>query len=55
MALHAGIRVGDLASAIHVYPSYSVAGQQAAAAIRIDRLLGGASGRVVRGLAHLMR
>lgn len=55
VALHEGIKVGDLASAIHVYPSYSVAGQQAAAAIRIDRLLSGTSGRVVRGLAHLMR
>ena len=42
-------------SAIHVYPSYSVAGQQAAAAIRIDRLLSGTTGRVVRGLAHLIR
>jgi pyruvate/2-oxoglutarate dehydrogenase complex dihydrolipoamide dehydrogenase (E3) component len=55
VALHEDIKVGDLASAIHVYPSYSVAGQQAAAAIRIDRLLSGTSGRVVRGLAHLMR
>ncbi len=55
VALHEGIKVGDLASAIHVYPSYSAAGQQAAAAIRIDRLLSGTSGRVVRGLAHLMR
>jgi pyruvate/2-oxoglutarate dehydrogenase complex dihydrolipoamide dehydrogenase (E3) component len=52
---HQGIKVGDLSSAIHVYPSYSVAGQQVAAAIRIDRLLSGTSGRVVRGLAHLMR
>jgi len=55
VALHQGIKVGDLSNAIHVYPSYSVAAQQAAAAIRIDRLLGGASGRVVRGLVHLMR
>ncbi|MEJ2554876.1 MAG: FAD-dependent oxidoreductase [Anaerolineae bacterium] len=55
VALHEGIKVGDLANAIHVYPSYSAAGQQAAAAIRIDRLLSGTSGRVVRGLAHLMR
>jgi pyruvate/2-oxoglutarate dehydrogenase complex dihydrolipoamide dehydrogenase (E3) component len=55
VALHEGIKVGDLSNAIHVYPSYSVAGQQAAAAIRIDRLLSGTSGRVVRRLAHLMR
>jgi pyruvate/2-oxoglutarate dehydrogenase complex dihydrolipoamide dehydrogenase (E3) component len=55
VALHEGIKVGDLSNAIHVYPSYSVAGQQATAAIRIDRLLSGTSGRLVRGLAHVMR
>ena len=55
VALHQRIKVGDLSTAIHVYPSYSVAGQQAAATIRIDRLLSGTSGRVVRGLTHLMR
>jgi pyruvate/2-oxoglutarate dehydrogenase complex dihydrolipoamide dehydrogenase (E3) component len=55
VALHKGIRMDDLSDAIHVYPSYAVAGQQAATAIRIDRLLGGTSGRVVRGLAHLLR
>ena len=55
VALHEGIKVGDLSNAIHVYPTYSIAGQQAAAAIRIDRLLSGASGHVVRGLVHLMR
>ena len=55
VALHAGIKVGELSNAIHVYPSYSVAGQQAAAAIRINNLLSGLSGRVVRGLVHLIR
>ncbi len=55
VALHEGIKVGDLSNAIHVYPSYSIAGQQAAAAIRISRLLSGTSGRVVRGLARLSR
>jgi pyruvate/2-oxoglutarate dehydrogenase complex dihydrolipoamide dehydrogenase (E3) component len=55
VALHEGIKVGDLSNAIHVYPTYSVAGQQAAAAIRIERLLSGTSGRVLRGLAHLSR
>lgn len=47
--------VGDLSNAIHVYPAYSLAGQQAAAAIRIDRLLDGISGRVVWGIAHPVR
>ncbi|MCP4516866.1 MAG: FAD-dependent oxidoreductase [Delftia sp.] len=55
VALNQGLKVGDLASAIHVYPTYSVAGLQAAAAIRIENLLSGTSGRVIRGLARLMR
>ena len=55
VALHQGIKVGDLADAIHVYPTYSMAGMQAAAAIRVEQLLSGTSGRVVRGLARLMR
>ena len=55
VALHQGIKIGDLSDVIHVYPSYSIAGQQAAAAIRIDRLLSGTSGRVVRALASLIR
>jgi pyruvate/2-oxoglutarate dehydrogenase complex dihydrolipoamide dehydrogenase (E3) component len=55
VVLHQGIQVDDLSNAIHVYPSYSVAAQQAAAEIRINKLLSGTSGRVVRGLAQLMR
>jgi len=55
VALHEGIKVGDVSNAIHVYPTYSVAGMQAAAAIRVNRLLSGRSGQVVRGLARLMR
>jgi pyruvate/2-oxoglutarate dehydrogenase complex dihydrolipoamide dehydrogenase (E3) component len=54
IAMDRGLKVGDLSSAIHVYPTYSVASMQASAAIRIDQLLGGASGKVIRGLARLM-
>jgi hypothetical protein len=55
VALHHGLKVGDLSDVIHVYPTYSTASMQAAAAIRVDRLLDGTSGRVIRGLARLMR
>ena len=55
VALHQGIKVGELSDAIHVYPTYSVAGQQAAAEVRVRKMLSGASGRVIRGLARLMR
>ncbi len=54
IAMDRGLRAGDISSAIHVYPSYSVANMQASAAIRIDQLLNGASGRVIRGLARLL-
>ena len=55
LALDRGLKVGDVAQAIHVYPTYSTAGMQAAAAIRVGQLLSGTSGRVVRGLARLVR
>ena len=55
VALDHGLKVGDLADVIHIYPTYSTASWQAAAAIRLEQLLSGTSGRVVRGLARLMR
>ncbi len=55
VALDRGIKVGELSNALHVYPTYSIASMQAAAAIRVDQLLNGRAGPVVRGLARLMR
>jgi pyruvate/2-oxoglutarate dehydrogenase complex dihydrolipoamide dehydrogenase (E3) component len=55
VALQQGIKVADLSKAIHVYPSYSVAGMQAAAEIRINQFLNGRSGKMVRSLARLTR
>ena len=55
VALGRGLKVGDLADAIHIYPTYSTASMQAAAAIRVEQLLSGTSGRVIRGLARLVR
>lgn len=55
VALACGMKVGDLADVIHVYPTYSTAAMQAAADIRVSRLLQGVSGKVVRGLVRLMR
>ena len=55
IALDRGMKIGDLATSIHVYPTYSMASMQAAAHIRVAQLLSGTSGRVVRGLARLMR
>jgi hypothetical protein len=54
LAMDKGIKVGDLANTIHVYPTYSTAGMQAAAQIRVEQLLSGTSGKVIRRLARLM-
>jgi pyruvate/2-oxoglutarate dehydrogenase complex dihydrolipoamide dehydrogenase (E3) component len=53
VAMDQGLKVSDLAGTIHVYPTYSIAGMQAAAGIRLQKLLGGWSGQVMRGLARL--
>jgi pyruvate/2-oxoglutarate dehydrogenase complex dihydrolipoamide dehydrogenase (E3) component len=50
-----GLKVDALANVIHVYPTYSTAIMQAAAVIRVEQLLSGTSGRVIRGLARLIR
>ena len=55
VALDHGLKMGDLATSIHVYPTYSTASMQAAAHIRVEQLLSGTSGRVIRGLARLVR
>ena len=55
IALDRGMKVGDLANTIHVYPTYSTASMQAAAHIRVEQLMTGRSGRVIRGLSRLIR
>jgi pyruvate/2-oxoglutarate dehydrogenase complex dihydrolipoamide dehydrogenase (E3) component len=49
-----GLKVGDVGSAMHVYPTYSTASQQAAAAVRVNQLLAGTPGRLVKRLARLL-
>ncbi len=51
LALNQGLKVRDLAMAIHVYPTYSSAAMQVAADVAIGDLLTGVSGKLVRGLA----
>ena len=55
LALDRGLKLGDIANSIHVYPTYSFASMQAAAHVRVSDLLSGTSGQVIRGLARLMR
>ena len=55
VAIERGLKVGDLANVIHIYPTYATANMQAAAAIRVQQLLSGTSGAVIRGLSRLVR
>ena len=55
VALERNMKVGNLVSAMHVYPTYSTASMQAAADIRVSQLLNGTSGRFIRRLTHLIR
>ena len=55
LALKYNLRVSDLASTIHIYPTYSMASMEAEFDIRVAEMMSGLSGRIVRGLTRLMR
>jgi len=51
LAIERRMKLGNLASAIHSYPTYSMSAMQMAAEDSIARLLSGFSGKVVRALS----
>lgn len=55
VAIKNGLKIGDLAGAIHAYPTYSTAVQQLAAEISVDSLLSGPGGSLLKGLSKLLR
>jgi pyruvate/2-oxoglutarate dehydrogenase complex dihydrolipoamide dehydrogenase (E3) component len=55
IAIKNKLKVADLAGTIHPYPTYSTAVQQMAADITVERLLSGASGKLIRGLSRVVR
>ena len=55
LAMDKSLKLGDLAESIHVYPTYSIGSMQLAASHRVEQVLAGNSGRLVRGLAKLAR
>jgi pyruvate/2-oxoglutarate dehydrogenase complex dihydrolipoamide dehydrogenase (E3) component len=55
LAMKQGLKLSDLAAAIHPYPTYATAVQQLAADRTVERLLSGTSGRIVRGLSKWTR
>lgn len=52
VAMQQGFKTDELSKAIHVYPTYSIASMQAAAAVSVERALSGMSGRLVRRIAR---
>jgi pyruvate/2-oxoglutarate dehydrogenase complex dihydrolipoamide dehydrogenase (E3) component len=55
VAMKQRMKIGDLAGAIHPYPTYSTAVQHMAADIAVQHLLSGTSGKLVRGLSRAFR
>jgi len=55
LALEARLTLGDLAEAMHVYPTYGIALQQLASAQRIRSVTSGWRGRLLRGLRRIRR
>ena len=55
LAIDQRLKVRQLAESIHVYPTYSTSTMQVAAKVRVDQVLSGNTGKLVRGLARLAR
>ena len=55
LAIERGLKLGDLASTLHIYPTYSMVAMQMAADDRVSRLLSGLSGKLVRLLTRRRR
>ena len=53
VAMKHNFKVDELASVIHVYPTYATASMQASAAVLVKRMLGGLTGEVIKRLAHI--
>jgi pyruvate/2-oxoglutarate dehydrogenase complex dihydrolipoamide dehydrogenase (E3) component len=53
VAIDRGLTLSDLASTIHVYPTFGFAVQQLAAEVSMEAATSGARGRITRALRHL--
>ena len=52
LAMEKGIKLGDMARSMHVYPTYSMASQNLALRVQSRRLLGGRMGALLRWFAR---
>jgi pyruvate/2-oxoglutarate dehydrogenase complex dihydrolipoamide dehydrogenase (E3) component len=55
VAMKHGLKVSDLAGAIHAYPTYSTPVQQLAAEMATKHALAGVSGKIIRGISKIIR
>src|SRR6516225_1374139 len=55
VAMKHGLKVSDLAGAIHAYPTYSTPVQQLAAEIATEHAVAGVSGKIIRGISKIIR
>lgn len=54
LALDQGLELSHMAESLHIYPTYSLASQQLASKLRVDQLLSGAMGNMVRKYAQMV-
>ena len=52
LALDHGLKISDLAQSLHAYPTYSLANQQLATQVTVERMLSGRMGKVIRRFAR---
>ena len=55
VAMKHGLKVSDLAGAIHAYPTYSTPVQQLGSEMATERTLAGVSGKIIRGISKIIR
>jgi len=55
VAMKHGLKVSDLAGAIHAYPTYATPVQQLAAEMATGHTLAGVSGKIIRGISRIIR
>ena len=52
LALDHGLKISDLAQTLHAYPTYSLANQQLAAQMTVEKMLSGRMGKVIQRFAR---
>ena len=54
LALDQGLKLSHMAESIHIYPTYAFASQQLASKLRVEQLLSGTLGKILRKYVRMM-